>query len=152
MKKEDIILKTGDKVYYTEVDCDRNGFLTVSGSDGSTVKEFEETYYCKVTKVEKQYVKYKTIYEAPTPILDKEEKEYLEAVVRPFKSKVKFIVKKLHSLLHCTEFLAISLGDDSATLPDFEEGTMYKGMKQFKHYTLEELGLFEEEQVWKKKK
>lgn len=41
------------------------------------------------------------------------------------------------------EFIHISMKDnfDNCTLPDFEKGTMYKGMERSKRYTLEELGL-----------
>lgn len=142
MKKEKIKLKLGDKVYYVN-DYGKKEHLIVKGYEGYTIKRFEDDG-CRVTKIERA-VKYKTIYEIPKPILDKQEKEYLEAVIRPFKSKVKYIIKKPHSLLSCDQFIAISLGEDSACLPNFEEGTMYKGMELLKRYTLAELGLFEEE-------
>lgn len=138
MKKEKIKLRKGDKVCY-RINSGETFTIIVDGYDGASIKEFEKEIGVKIIKIERP--EYKTIYEVKE-ILDKKEKEYLEAVVRPFKSKVKFIVKKIHSCYHGTEFLEISLGDDSASLPDFEEGTMYKGMKQFKHYTLKELGLF----------
>ena len=39
------------------------------------------------------------------------------------------------------EFLQIQLNNDEIILPYFEIGTMYKGMKRGKEYTLKELGL-----------
>lgn len=72
-------------------------------------------------------------------ILDDVEKEYLSAVIRPFKDKVKYIAKYDDSRL---EFISIKLVGDSAMLfPYFKKGTMYKGMELEKQYTLKELGL-----------
>ena len=77
-------------------------------------------------------------------ILDKEEKEYLEAVVKPFKNRV--IAINCHALSFDGAYIMIELEKpfDSIDLPRFEKGTMYKGMELNKEYTLEELGLFEE--------
>ena len=75
------------------------------------------------------------------PILDDEEKEYLNAVIRPFKDKVKYIRKRGTSR---GEYIEIGILNDSAIiLPYFEKGTMYKGMEAGKQYTLKELGLDE---------
>lgn len=75
------------------------------------------------------------------PILDDVEKEYLSAVIKPFKGKVKYIRK-----YDCPigEFIEIGISNDVAiTFPNFKKGTMYKGMKVNKEYTLKELGLDE---------
>lgn len=75
------------------------------------------------------------------PILDDAEKEYLSAVIRPFKDKVKYIRKR--GALR-GEYIVIGILNDSAIiLPYFEKGTMYKGMEANKEYTLKELGLDE---------
>lgn len=75
------------------------------------------------------------------PILDKEEKEYLENVLRPFKNKVNWVAK--NGCGNNFEYLWFDLReDDGLCLPSFKKDTMYKGMKPNKHYTLEELGLF----------
>ena len=144
MKKEKIILKKGDKVEYTLYG--RNTHLIVSGYDGCTIKEFEEGYQ-KVTKIERP-IKYKTIYEAPAPILDEEEKEYLEAVIRPFRNRsvtIKKIKTRPYMEKELKEFLFIELKNDDILLPTFRENTMYKGMEAGKRYTLDELGLFKGE-------
>lgn len=82
------------------------------------------------------------------PVLDEKEKEYLSAVIRPFRDKVEYI-KKVDMYLGCNkdaEYIFGELGNkddvvDAFSLPYFPEGSMYKGMKTDKKYTLEELGL-----------
>lgn len=78
-------------------------------------------------------------------ILDKAEKEYLENLLRPFKNKVKYIQKIWFD--SCHSFLTVDMGKiyETFCLPTFETNKMYKGMEQGKHYTLKELGLFENE-------
>ena len=71
-------------------------------------------------------------------ILDDAEKRYLSAVIRPFRDRVKYIEKIACA---CEEYIYIQVNRDWAILPLFKEGTMYKGMKIGKAYTLEELGL-----------
>lgn len=73
------------------------------------------------------------------PILDDVEREYLSAVIKPFRDKVTSIYK-LNSNEH-KEYILINLEDDFTNMPYFEAGTMYKGMETGKRYTLEELGL-----------
>lgn len=73
-------------------------------------------------------------------ILDKVEKEYLSAVIKPFKEKVTCIAMK--KLLTSECYLSIDMiGNDEFTLPNFKQGTMYKNMEINREYTLEELGL-----------
>lgn len=74
------------------------------------------------------------------PILDDVEKEYLSAVIKPFRSRVKYI--KIAEIGGTKRFVHIKLCDnDSMNFPDFKVNTMYKGMKLEREYTLEELGL-----------
>ena len=84
------------------------------------------------------------IIKLPKQILDKEEKEYLSLVIKPFRDRVSSISKDgpLISKDGPLEYITILLdSDDFAILPNFEEGTMYKGMTLGKKYTLEELEL-----------
>ena len=76
-------------------------------------------------------------------ILDKAEKEYLENLLRPFRNKVDTIGKCVYDI--DTEYLTIYMKNscDTFNLPNFKPNTMYKGMEQYKEYTLKELGLFE---------
>ena len=72
-------------------------------------------------------------------ILDEAEKRYLKQVIRPFKNKVEFISKAV-----CKDkyYIKTLLNDsDTMSLPNFEKGTMYNGMEEYKKYTLKELGL-----------
>lgn len=74
------------------------------------------------------------------PILTDKEREYLRAVIKPFRDKVVWIIKMV---LFEREFITINLnvGIDTFSLPSFEENEYYKGMVVGKRYTLEELGL-----------
>ena len=75
------------------------------------------------------------------PILDDVEREYLSAVIKPFRNKVKYIAK-LNGFSEARQFIRIIMCDcDCANLPFFKGGTMYKGMEADKLYSLEELGL-----------
>lgn len=96
------------------------------------LKEFEEVdkYFEEKEKEEKK------------PILTDEEREYLSAVIKPFRNDVSNIEKKGCN----TEYLTIllnenSTSEDTVLLQRFKKGTMYKGMEAEKEYTLEELGL-----------
>ena len=74
------------------------------------------------------------------PILDDVEKEYLSAVIKPFRKKVDTI-SKFHAV-NTMQYIYFQMKDKYGwALPLFKKGTMYKGMVQGKHYTLEELDL-----------
>ena len=74
------------------------------------------------------------------PILNDVEKAYLSSVIKPFRDKVRFIMK--YTFSEKKEFLTIDICKDTdIVLPNFIKGTMYKGMVRGKEYTLEELGL-----------
>lgn len=79
------------------------------------------------------------------PILDDVEREYLSAVIKPFRNKIATI-SKLHTYdsinYENNEYIYFGMKDRRGySLPLFKQGTMYKGMQQGKHYTLKELGL-----------
>jgi hypothetical protein len=91
-----------------------------------------------IIKVERP-AKYETVFERKEEILDETEKRYLANVIRPFRKRVKSIVKHYHM---GNEYIILFIKDSpNITFPSFAEGTMYKGMKLNKAYTLEELGL-----------
>ena len=74
-------------------------------------------------------------------ILTDKEKAYLTAVIKPFRKDIKYITKK-DFVIKAKEYLLIKMHDlNTAGLPLFEKGTMYKGMEVNKNYKLEELGL-----------
>lgn len=77
------------------------------------------------------------------PILDEVEKKYLSAVIKPFRKKVKHIVKINLFGSPEEQFIRIVIGNlDFINLPNFNKNTgMYRGMEVDKLYSLEELGL-----------
>ena len=81
-------------------------------------------------------------------ILTEKEKEYLSAVIKPFRDRRVVIRKYEYSQNeHKNECIQISVefydktGGETVSLPTFKKGTMYKGLESNKCYTLEELGL-----------
>ena len=82
--------------------------------------------------------------ECKEPILTDSEREYLSAVIKPYKNKVTFIAKSKDAY-EAKYFISIvvngNYGREAIHLPWFKENTMYKGMEIGKHYTLKELGL-----------
>ncbi len=75
------------------------------------------------------------------PILDDVEKEYLSAVIRPFKNRISDIVKR--NFDSEKSYIVIHINSESFYFPYFKKGTMYEGMEADKKYTLKELGLDE---------
>ena len=85
-------------------------------------------------------------WERKENILDEVERKYLKGVIKPFKKQVNFILKQKceWSIIdNDSEFITIDYNNSiySVVLPPFKSGTMYKGMKQNKRYTLKELKL-----------
>lgn len=76
-------------------------------------------------------------------ILTKEEREYLDFIIKPFRYKVTGIMKSKNKY----ECILIAIHDDvdgeykNIALPCFEKGAMYKGMDSNWWYQLNELGL-----------
>lgn len=80
-------------------------------------------------------------------ILDDKEKEYLKAVIKPFRNEINFIRKvDFHNDKEYIkiEFIGDNMLGEVMDFKSFKKGTMYKGMKVDKRYTLEELGLQKE--------
>lgn len=83
------------------------------------------------------------------PILDDAEREYLSAVIRPFRDKVRYISKVGEKVVEdnakdytdCYLFIRFTDASDDMSFPTFREDEMYEGMERNKWYTLEELGL-----------
>ena len=91
------------------------------------------------------------IYEGP--VLDEKEKEYLSAVIKPFRDRVEYI-KKVGTTNSDNQFIFIRLkmydcedNEPESTkyedidLPYFKANTMYKNMEGNKKYSLKELEL-----------
>lgn len=82
-------------------------------------------------------------HEYKEPILDDVEKEYLSAVIKPFRKKVKNIVKITRIGQPKEQNIRIVLVDlKFMNFPSFNTNTgMYKGMEADRLYSLEDLGL-----------
>ena len=98
----------------------------------------------------KQFLNKEIELEIKAPdILDKQEKEYLRNVIKPFRNRVKYITKEAE--INAYDYIVMDVinplnasfyfGTEYISLPYFKQGTMYKNMKVGKKYTLEELGL-----------
>lgn len=83
------------------------------------------------------------VVKLPKPILTEKEKEYLSAVIRPFRDNV--ISIRCNFAADNCNYITIDVNQPNRfqciKLPYFEKGTMYKGMQVNREYTLEELGL-----------
>ena len=80
----------------------------------------------------------------PKPILDEVEKKYISAIIKPFRSKVKYITKNRKDNLEY-EYISIAYRDNvggcALNFPDFKAGKMYQSMIVGAPYKLKELGL-----------
>ena len=79
------------------------------------------------------------------PILDDIEKEYLSAVIKPFRKHI-ITIRKIEYYKYEYIEIVIYRTDEGAScgvisFPYFNKGKMYKGMEINKEYALKELGL-----------
>ena len=88
----------------------------------------------------------KKIIKLPKAILNETERKYLSSVIKPFRDKVISIANYYEESID-NNFIEIEIKQNYCnenqyvSLPYFKKGTMYKGMEEYKKYTLEELGL-----------
>lgn len=92
-----------------------------------------------IVKVERP-TQYKEVFERKEEILDEIEKRYLTRVIKPFRHKIKSIMKRSEYGSLCYIKICLKNGDN-AYLPCFKENSMYKGMEPNREYSLKELGL-----------
>lgn len=75
------------------------------------------------------------------PILTDTEREYLAAVIRPFRKEI-VSISKFKTWDDSSQYIYIEMTNRHiATLPVFPKDNMYKGMKDARHYSLKELDL-----------
>lgn len=129
-----IVNKTENKIVYINDPENLSFYLDYFRNDLTNKRDNEYD----IIKVEK--AQYRTVFKRKEEVLDETEKRYLAGVIRPFRDKVEYIKKHLSA--SAKEFIEISIKENiSIVLPYFEKGTMYKGMKVNREYTLKELGL-----------
>ena len=159
MKIEEIIplLIKGEKVRLKNWPKDIYIYIkdnTVKSSHGKDIKDYIDRLKIKSLSDFTSYIVlffsnhvYKDWEVYKDPILDDVEKEYLSNIIKPFRDKVASIQKMTYYGYYEADFeyIAIFLKsnriDNDIYLPAFKEGSMYRGMKKHKQYTLEELGL-----------
>ena len=99
--------------------------------------------YCEGFKCEgcRERVLKWLLEETKEPVLDDVEREYLSAVIKPFRKKISCIRKSKDSRKG-KNYIKIEFCDgDRMFFPNLSNDEMYKGMKLDRNYTLEELGL-----------
>lgn len=74
-------------------------------------------------------------------ILDEVEKEYLSAVIKPWKNRVLSMSIVSNGEKEYLVIVPKNIEENEIWLPSFKTGTMYKGMERYKNYKVEELGL-----------
>lgn len=105
------------------------------------VKE-NKTFFKKLPNNYTGTIEVENGYIVENEILDEKEKEYLSAVVRPFKNRISHISKV--AWYDGTYHISIELDNyEIINLPYFEKEAMYNGMEANKKYILKELGLDE---------
>lgn len=83
--------------------------------------------------------KYEVI-KLPKSILAEEERNYLSQVIKPFRNRIRYICKTYIGDMNY-ECIEIKLDGDIFFLPNFEKGTLYKGMEFNNRYLPEDLNL-----------
>ena len=96
-----------------------------------------------ISKLEQLLIGYCEIIKLPKPILDEKEKEYLSNVIKPFRNKVYAIAKydDGDDNYYIQIMMKQNVYFEYIDFPYFKKGTMYKGMKVGREYTLDQLGL-----------
>lgn len=111
---------------------------------GWDIMKVERYELFKGIQTEKLYT-LTTIYERKKEILDEKEKEYLRVALKQ-KDNILWIKKNKSYDFLDKEYISILYDDDVVagnvvSFPYFKKGTMYKGMKVGKKYSIKELGL-----------
>lgn len=132
---KDLVLKKNDLMTFMENGIEKQ--LTIDLWAEQSVKELEKYLTVEVLKVERPT--YTTIYEVKE-ILDKEERKYLSALIKPFRKQVVNICK---NNFFNKEYIKIKIDGNCANivLPTFKKNSMYKNMELYREYTIDELGL-----------
>ena len=149
------IIKTRNNYEYIYIPSEKK-FYNFNSNGYIVLDDINDKLKCNkvedldIMKVER-YIKKQTLnkdytliilYEREEEILDKEEKEYLSAVIKPFRNRIKSITKLNAGN---EEWIYFNLNRenriDDFPLPTFKKGIMYKEMESNKEYSLKELGL-----------
>ena len=137
---KNVTLGNIEKNFFEGCQRDTMNFLRkASDSNFNNIYEVEAVSYFGHPMIDGRFINGKVLTVVNKPILDEKEKEYLRAVIRPFRKEINYIIK--NDFFEENEYIEIVLEKENIIFPNFEKGTMYKNMKPNKKYTLEELGL-----------
>lgn len=127
-------IKYDDRIVYEDLNGNTLTIIAGKSFDGMNLTDFT-IKFGNIRTIERPH--YQKIYSGE--ILDTKEKEYLSAVIKPFRNKVNKITKKQYEDI---EWICVILANnDWFSLPAFDKNKMYKGMNGNRGYSLEELGL-----------
>lgn len=122
---------------------EKNAFWKISHVDNDDMVIYTTDGMCKPVRLTgKEYqqwtIQHNNQLLAKMSPLDNGERKYIKAVIKPFRDKVRYIIKHNDG---SEEYITIDVGDGSLIYPNFAKGTMYKGMELDKLYSPDELGL-----------
>ena len=104
----------------------------------------ENVVYCPHTncgECKERFLKWLLEEYKESAVLDDVEREYLSAVIKPFRNRVTSI-EKMENIYAKKQFIRIVVcHEEHVNLPYLKKATKYKGMKVDKKYTPKELGL-----------
>lgn len=128
-------------IYNTKPDKEYGfGFFSTKFSSGYLFNKCVSDVLFKNVTWENSPIQYRN-----NELLTSKEKEYLKFVFRPFASNIMYVQKRQSYNIDDIEYIdAITYKDgktSAISFPYFKKGTMYKGMKPEKSYTLKELGI-----------
>lgn len=130
LRENDIIKVYFDGIYKRPMPFKRDAYL-----------EMAKKHNLRLIKSKKPTITFNPNLKFNIGILDKVEKEYLGAIIKPFRDRVDYIEKYSFDD-EDAEFICIVFKDDNSfSFPAFKKGAMYAGMLPLKEYTLKELGL-----------
>ena len=139
-KRKTRIMKNIEK--YKEIVLDNMNICDIDtllrGKCTKEYRAFCEGFNC--TGCRERFLKW-LLEEAKEPVLDDVEREYLSAVIKPFRKKISCI-RKSKDPRKGKNYIKIEFCDcDRMFFPNLSDDAMYKGMELDKKYSLEELGL-----------
>ena len=132
-------LEKGKKV--RKVHWDTNYYIAYNKEDNTFIDENSHIVVDSIYLNSDKWELYKE------DILTEKEKEYLSNVIKPFKNRVRYIIKYTNLSGLNEEYIQICVKsydselDEDINLPLFVEGSMYKNMKKVHRYSLKELDL-----------
>lgn len=140
--KKDVTLEEISNNNFNDCQISTMEFLLNASFDSfeKIYKVKEKTMFANCVELNNRYLVNTIILDKVEEILDDEEKEYLKAVIKPFRNRISDIVKRNYNSEESYIVIRIN-NSETIFFPKFKKGTMYEGMEIDKEYTLKELGL-----------